>query len=259
MKRIVLYIIPILLLAACQEQTIDRFESESSLYFYEGASNSKGAAQGAEGTYSFFLFGSRQSDNVWLDVLLTGAPASTDRPITIRQTNADADGAAVAGRDFEAFDSPVMAQALVMPAGATSAAIPLMLKRTTAMDTEEFVLELEIAPNASFTAGIEERQTFALTITAMAARPAMWGEATQTSNGYVNAFGAWGQEKMRFLIDNVGYTNFEESLDGYQSHITDLKRYWNMKAREALAKHYADGNPTLFEPDDITEVTFPQL
>lgn len=259
MKKILLYIAPILLLASCNEQTIETFESEASLYFYQGTSNSKGAAQSREATYSFFLFGSRQSDNVWLDVLLTGAPASHDRPISIRQTNADAEGAAVAGRDFEAFDSPTMVEVLVMPAGATSVAIPLMLRRTTAMESEEFVLELEITPNADFTAGIEERQTFSLTITAMAARPATWAASDDTSptginNGYRRVFGNWGQEKMRFLIDNVGYGDFEDPLTNI-----DLQRFWNLKAREALENYYAAGAPTLFETDGITEVTFPQV
>ncbi len=242
------------LFTACEEQILNKFEDASSLYFFNGASNNRGDIQRDSVNYSFFLAGSRTVDTVWLDVRLTGSLSDAARPIPIVQTNGDGEKAAVAGRDYVGFDDPEINRMLVMPANATSASIPVVVLRTAAMETDEFRLDLEITSNEYFVVGIDKQQTYTIKITAMASQPAMWENNAQ--NGYFQTFGTWGQEKMRFIIDYTGYSAFEETLTG--TAYTDIRRFLNMKVRKALEDYVAENGP-LYEADDLTEVTFPQM
>ncbi len=242
-----------LLLTACEEQILNKFEAAPSLWFYRGANNSKGAIQRDSVNYSFFLAGSKTVDTVWVEVRLTGALSDQARPLPIVQTNQEGVNPAVAGIHYEAFDHPDIAPKMVMPANKTSVAVPIVVKRTPQMDDTEFRLDLAIATNDYFTYGLEGMQTYTVKITAVASQPAMWENLS--TNGYFVTFGAWGQEKMRFLIDYVGYTRFDETLTG--NNLLDIRRFYNLKARQAMAD-YLLTHPALFEANN-TEVTFPQM
>ncbi|MDR1719531.1 MAG: DUF4843 domain-containing protein [Dysgonamonadaceae bacterium] len=242
-----------LLLTACEEQVVNKFDDAPSLFFYRGENNAKGSIQRDSVNYSFFLAGSRTVDTVWVDVRLTGSLSPQERPLPIVQTNAGEENAAVAGRDYEAFDTPAAMAAMVMPANSIFAAVPIIVKRTDLMNSTEYRLDLAITSNEYFVAGFDGRQAYTIKITAMASQPAMWENTT--SNGYFQTFGAWGQEKMRFIIDYVGYADFDQTLTG--TTYTDIRRFYNMKARRALTDYLLTHDP-LFEADG-TEVVFPLL
>ncbi len=239
-----------LLLTACEEQTLNKFEASPSLWFYRGSSNIKGQAQRDSVNYSFFLAGSKTVDTVWLDVRLTGPLADYDRPLAIEQTNQDGVNAAVAGRDYEAFDSPDLAAKMVMPANSVSVAIPIVVKRTAQMNDTEYRLDLALGTNDYFVTGLVDMQTYTIKLTAMASQPANWN--TTLNNGYTRAFGPWGQEKMRFLIDHIGYTDFDDTLSDI-----DLQYFYNLKARNAMTEYLLTHSP--LKEADGTEVTFPRL
>ncbi|MDR0766382.1 MAG: DUF4843 domain-containing protein [Odoribacteraceae bacterium] len=239
-------IIAIVLLAACGNQAIDIFDAPASLYFFRGDRNSAGQPQRDSINYSFFLAGgSAVEDTLWLEARLTGLPLPVARPFALVQTNVADSAAAVAGRHYVSFDDPALAAGVNMPADATSAIMPLIVKRTTDMDTASYRLVIAIDPGEHFAAGIINRDTLVIHITAMAVKPAAWDRY------YDLAFGTWGQEKMRFLIDHVGYTAFDESLLN-----NDMRIFLNLKARAKLAEYEAVNGP-LYELDGITQVTFP--
>ena len=104
---------------------------------------------------------------------------------------------------------------------------------------------MEILPNEYFIQGIKDRVVYVLKITGKATKPANW----DSPNSYLATFGEWGQEKMRFIIDYVGYNTFDETL------ITDYRYYLQLKAREKLAEYEAVKGP-IYEADG-TRVTFP--
>lgn len=241
------FMIFVLALVACKEKEIETFEDESSLFFFRNIynTNSKDVLQHDSTSYSFFLGGSIQMDTIWLDVLLTGTPASMDRPFLIVQSNAGESGAAIAGVHYVAFDNSYVASQMVMPANQVVATIPIIMTRTSEMDTEEFRLDLEIMPNAYFVQGIKDRTKYTVKITAKATKPANW----DAPNNYKATFGEWGQEKMRFIIEYVGYNTFDEVL------ITDYRYYLQLKAREKLAEYEATNGP-IYEADG-TRVEFP--
>jgi hypothetical protein len=236
-----------LTLAACQEKLVNTFEDESSLFFFRGSSNSKGVPQVDSISYSFFLAeSSATEDTVWVDVRLTGLPVNTDRPIPIVQTNDGQPGAAAAGIHYIAFDDPEVASMMVMPANKVSVALPVVVKRTAEMNTAEFRLDMAITTNDFFVEGIKGRTVYTVKITAMAVKPALWDVA----NSYLSIFGPWGQEKMKFIIDYVEFSDFDQVLT------TDYRVYLALKAKAKLAE-YEQAHGPLYEADGITRVTFP--
>ena len=237
MKYGFFFFISVLAFVACQENEISTFDNESSLFFFRDIynNNSKGTPQLDSTSYSFFLAGSIQVDTVWLDVLLTGSPSDQDRPFRIVQSNVGEPGAAVAGTHYVAFDDPEMVKRMVIPANKVSVALPVIMTRTPQMDTEEYRLDMEILPNEYFIQGIKDRVVYVLKITGKATKPANW----DSPNSYLATFGEWGQEKMRFIIDYVGYNTFDETL------ITDYRYYLQLKAREKLAEYEAVKGPIL--------------
>ena len=234
-----------LIFPGCEDKVVNQFDTEPSLFFYNGYSNLAGEEQYGGYSYSFFYAENNVTqDTLWVDIRLTGFTSDENRPINLVQFNYG-DSAAVAGKHYVAFDDPAMQKELVMPAGSRSVLIPIVVKKTEDMETNEFTLEFGLEADNFFVAGLEEQSTFTVTITAMAVKPPAWDYS------YNVAFGEWGQEKMRFLIDYVGFTDFTISLTSY-----DLYRYYNLKARAALEEYEAENGP-IYESDGVTKVIFP--
>ncbi len=234
-------------ISSCQEKIVNKFEGESSLFFFRGASNSKGAPQTDSVFYSFFLTESNKNeDTVWVDIMLTGLPSVTDRVLPVVQTNTAEAGAAQAGIHYVAFDDPSYSKYLILPANRVSVALPVIVKRTPEMLTSEFRLDMEITTNEHFIAGIKDRTNYSVKITAMAVKPALWDVA----NSYLSIFGPWGQAKMKFIIDYVEYSDFDQVLT------SDYRIYLALKAKAKLAE-YESANGPLYEADGVTRVTFP--
>ncbi|MCK9304352.1 MAG: DUF4843 domain-containing protein [Bacteroidales bacterium] len=234
-------------ISSCQEKIVNKFEGESSLFFFRGSSNSKGAPQTDSVFYSFFLTEStKNEDTVWVDIMLTGLPSESDRVIPVVQTSAAEAGAAQAGVHYVAFDDPAFAKYLVLPANRVSVAFPVIVKRTPEMESSEFRLDMELTSNDHFIAGIKDRTKYSVKITAMAVKPALW----DVLNSYLSIFGPWGQAKMKFIIDYVEYSDFDQVLT------SDYRIYLALKAKAKLAE-YEKANGPLYEADGVTRVTFP--
>ena len=240
-----------ILLGACEEKVVDQIEDASTLYFYRNmyTANNMGIIQYDSIDYSFFLAGSIQETEIWLQVNLTGNISTEEREFSIVQTNVNEVGAAVAGTHYIAFDDERMKPYMSLPANATSTMIPIILTRTGTMDDNSFKLALAIEPNENFVEGIKEgnigSQSFIINVTAEVMQPVTW------DRNYDYTFGTWGEEKMKFLIDHVGFSDFEIDMSNLEA-----RYYWNLKAKTALAEYEAEYGP-LYEADNITRVTFP--
>jgi hypothetical protein len=235
-----------LIFSGCEEQIVNQFDTESSLFFYNGNYNLAGEDQVESYSYSFFYTGSTVTqDTVWVDIRLTGFPSDRDRDISLVQFNADSTDAAIAGTHYVAFDDPTMKEKLIMPANNISVLIPIIINKTEDMETNEFTLDFGFEANDYFVDGLEELSTFTVTMTAMAVKPPAWDYY------YDLAFGEWGQAKMKFLIDYVKLTDFAISMDD-----SDLRKYYNMKSR-ALLEEYEEEYGPIYENDGVTKVIFP--
>ncbi len=240
-----------ILMISCDEKVVEKFDDDASLYFYRDmyTANNMGIVQYDSIDYSFFLAGSAQEAEIWLQVNLTGNVADVARSFSIEQTNVGETGAAVAGTHYVSFDDPRMAEYLTLPAQATSTMVPIILTRTASMDENSFRLVVALKPNDHFVEGIKQgtkgQQSFIINVTAEAIKPLTW------DRNYDYAFGDWGKVKMGFLIDHVGFSDFETDMSNLEA-----RYYWNLKAKSALAE-YESEHGELYEEDGVTKVTFP--
>ncbi|MDR1274576.1 MAG: DUF4843 domain-containing protein [Odoribacteraceae bacterium] len=236
-NRIIIYSILLLALTACEEKIVNQFDDAPSLFFNR---TNYMNAQNDSTSYSFFLApGGTTVDTVWLDVRLSGLPTGQDRPLPLVQLNAGDSMAAVVGTHYALPASPVM------PALAVSTRVPVAVKRVSEMDTSEFRLIVGFTASEHFVAGVKEQATYLVKISAMAVKPVGWDD-------YYNAtFGQWTQGKMRFLIDYLNYTDFDQSLVD-----TNTSMYLRLKVNALLAAYEEEHGP-LYEADGITRVIFP--
>ena len=63
-----------MLITGCEEKVVEKFDDNASLYFYRDmyTANNQGVLQYDSIDYSFFLAGSAQETEIWLQVELTG-------------------------------------------------------------------------------------------------------------------------------------------------------------------------------------------
>ena len=239
MNRIIKYIIAcpalLMMLGGCNEQEAALYSDEPKISFTRG---DNGYGQQDSVTQSFFLLPSDQlRDTVWVELSLEGTSSATPRTIKIEQTNIGKAGAAEAGKHYVAFDDPSLKEAMQLPANAVSVNIPVILLLDNSLYNEKVAIEMTVAENENFKPGIEENRNFKVTTTAMAEEPSTWS----TWQYY---FGEWGSVKMKFIIDYVGFSNFEESPE------TAYRSYLQSKAIKQLEEYNATHDQPLCEDVD---------
>ena len=241
MNRIIKYMMAcpalsmLMMLGGCNEQEAALYSDEPKISFTRG---DNGYGQQDSISQTFFLLPSEQSrDTVWVELSLEGMPAAAPRTIKIEQTNAGKAGAAEAGKHYVAFDDPSIAEAMQLPANAVSVNIPIILLLDNSLYNEKVAIEMTVAENENFKPGIEENRNFKVTTTAMAEEPSTW-----TTWQYY--FGTWGSVKMKFIIDYVGFSSFEERPE------TAYCDYLQAKAFEKLEEYNATHDQPLCEDVD---------
>lgn len=236
------YIISLLVLplihAGCQEKVVEKYNDSDCLYFENATWGQKDSI-----SHSFFIL--RESvvrDTVLVQVNTMGFASDKDRPIKLVQTNRDEEGAAIPGVHYVPFDDPEMQKNLVVKAGQAKVMVPVIFLRDPSMKKGEVRLWIGIEENEYFKTGIEKFQTFLVKSGDVAQKPDKWGSY------WVYQFGEWGPVKMRFIIDYVGWSDFENPPD------TGMRLYLQLKAREQL-KLYNESHPgaPLCEDHDGTD------
>lgn len=214
---------------SCEKQESEKFEGDACLYFYRG---SRGTGQQDSIRHSFFLIPEGQErDTILVDVRTMGFPADFNRPVKIVQTNAGEAGAAVAGVHYIGFDDAVLKEAMIIPANAVKMNLPVIVLHDPSLNTGKVRLEMAVVENEYFKPGIDKDCRFMVSTTAMAEKPDTWETWWKTH------FGEWGVEKMTFIINYLGFSEFEETdLE------TGYKTYLRLKAWDKLSD-YNDAHP----------------
>ena len=213
MNRIIKYMMTctalslLITFGGCDEQEAALYSDEPKISFTRG---DNGYGQQDSVTQSFFLLPSDQlRDTVWVELSLEGTSSTIPRTIKIEQTNVGKVGAAEAGKHYV----------------------------DNSLYNEKVAIEMTVAKNENFKPGIEENRNFKVTTTAMAEEPSTWS----TWQYY---FGEWGSVKMKFIIDYVGFSNFEESPE------TAYRSYLQSKAIKQLEEYNATHDQPLCEDAD---------
>lgn len=238
-----LYIFLLLNIVGCKENEVLEYENDPRLYFYN---SSYGQHDSISQTF-FILPEEQMRDTVWIDVRTMGYPADDDRPFQLIQTNIGIAGAAVAGTHFIPLDGAEIKGNMTMKAGQVKANVPIIFLKDPSILTGSVRLELAIAETEYFSPGIDKWSAFVINSTAMAVKPTNWDSAWKV------AFGTWGSVKMKFIIDYVGFTDFEAGRPSDSSYYNYLKG----KARQKLFEYNADPAHEQLTEADGTIVEFP--
>jgi hypothetical protein len=196
MKRVELISVLFLLIgiAGCTQNEMLTYENDPAVYF-AGTSTVKADSL----NHSFYTLNTEiRNDTIWVQVNTMGELSAQNRPVALVQTNAGAEGAAVAGVHYVAFDDLNLKPLHYVSAGKEFADIPVVLLRDESLATGKVRLELTIAGNEYFRPGMSDKLKFTITTTDQVEKPAAW----DTKWWY--AFGkGWGLVKMRFLMSII--------------------------------------------------------
>ena len=221
----------LLICIGCQEQDMMRYEDDPAIYFANEELSAYYSVQSDSINHSFFIYGEDvTTDTVHVLIRTMGMPVDYDRPVKLVQTNAGAPDAAIAGTHYVPFDDPALADSFSIPAGEVSHFVPIVLLRDNSLKTETVRLELTLEGNEHFRQGIDEWRNFLVTTSDTAVKPKIW------DSYWRYYFGAsWGPEKMRFIIQSTGLTDFDTQPSDY-SYLNWL----GDTAKQALLEYNAD-------------------
>jgi hypothetical protein len=136
----------------------------------------------------------RQSVTVDLNVL--GFMPDRDRPVRFEQIASDnPDDDARAGVHYVAFDDRSLAEQYVVPAGATSVTLPVVLLRDPSLDTKDYTLRFRVADNGHFTSGLKGGRECTIVITGRLVEPPNWP----------GDIGVYSAAKHLWLIEQTGH------------------------------------------------------
>ncbi|MEG2278221.1 MAG: DUF4843 domain-containing protein [Odoribacter sp.] len=239
MKKTIFYYLGILwamgTLSGCEDETALEYGNDPRLYFYNDQYGQRDSI-----AHSFFVLRDDQMlDTVWLDVRTMGDVADYDRPVELVLTNVGKLDAAVPGTHFLAFDNAEVKKWMVIPTGQVKTLIPIVIKRDQSLKSSVIRFELAVGENQYFKPGIDKWSTFVITTTEMAAKPDLW------DTWWKHTFGTWGAVKMKFIVDYVGYSDFDVRVSdsGYRNYLIG-------KAKQKLLEYnLAHPNKELKEAD----------
>ena len=236
MKKIIKYILILCLFLeyGCEQHDALVYENDPRICFTRG---DRGYGQQDSVVHSFFLVPSGQDrDTVWVEMSVMGCPDPENaRSIKIVQSNAGAEGAAVAGTHYVAFDDPEIAEEMQVPVNAVKVKIPVILKRDPSLSKQRVRIEMTVEENEYFKPGIDKDKIFMVKTTAMADQPDNW-------KSWSYYFGEWGSVKMGFIVNYVGFSDFENIPDDI-----NYRYYLQLKAREKLVEYNATHEEPLCE------------
>jgi hypothetical protein len=234
-----------LLATGCTKSELTSYDQPDMIYIYKDAFNTKKDSA----TCSFAIkSNSLTADTVKISVRIMGVATNTDRvvklaPVTTLST-------AIEGTHYEFLP-------YVIKAGQYNADLPVVIKRTTDMKTQEFRLVVQVVESTAFIPGVPNSPVsgnfagasleYLIKMNDFLTKPSNWD--TQLTS----YFGTYSQVKFKFIIDNTGKTEFPLGAPPALS-IGEIQ-YYKAFVKSKLIDYVALNGPLLDEFGQV--VTFP--
>ena len=206
--------------------------------------------------YNFKTHGSVQSDTVWIAAKTAGFVKDYDRDFDLEQIQVEGALNAVPGVDDIAFDSPEGKNALVVKAGETLFKVPVIVLRSTTLQTQDVILKVRFKANENFKNGFTMMQERIISFTDRVSKPTVWDQC-----GMDDIFGPYGDMKFELMIEWSGKSWSDEFiLDNYnkdKAYLSYMAQVFqkrlekeNEERQEANQPVWAeaDGTPISFTP-----------
>lgn len=190
----------IALVASCEKSELTRYDQDDMIYVYKEAYNTKKDST----IYSFAIKSNDLLvDTVKVAVRIMGTAKDVDREVKLAPVTESTD--AIEGTHYTFLP-------YIIPAGAFSADLPVVIKRTPDMKTQTFTLLLQVVESADFKPGVPSSPVtgnfagaslqYLIRMNDYLTKPSNWD--TQL----VSVFGTYSQVKYKFVIDVTGKTEF---------------------------------------------------
>lgn len=203
--QIILPVAALFLAVSCQKENIMTWSGDDRIRFRTDLVND--TLQG----YSFLGETSTVTQHVMhIEVNVEGQVRDFPRTVTLRQV-ATGKNDAVAGTHYVAFTDAQVKDQYVIPAGAATAKIPIILIRHAALLDNEKILRVELVANEYFRLTTDGDRAFRrITFAEKPAMPDVWNIAfVSIYDASAPYFGTYGPAKHRFMIDqtNTAFDN----------------------------------------------------
>lgn len=221
MKKIYFLIMTVLLLAACQKDEIQMWESGNYVQFEEAYADSL--------TYSFFFYGNQTEIKVPLNMRLIGLPLAEDTHVSLSINQALTTAEA---------DSYQLAPEIVFRKGVLEDTSYLLLKKTTLLDTKEVRLVVDIVENEILHPGQSIYTRKVIRFSSLVSQPLWWDDVVEGS-----LLGEYTEKKFRLFMEVTGVGDLTDYSESERwSLARKFKYYLIEKFDEGTPVKEADGS-----------------
>jgi hypothetical protein len=249
MAKYIKYILfPVLfgcLVTSCKKSELTSYTQPDMIYFYKNYYNTDKDST----VYSFAIKPDALTvDTVKIPLRIMGVATTHDRSVNIQIV---ADSSTALAEQYSVLPT-------IVKAGEYTTNVPLLVKRTPALKTNDVRVLLEIGASDDFLPGIYNSAASAsigggslrypVRINDFLTKPSNW------DSFIASYFGAYSQVKYKLVIDVTGRTQF--LISGDDAVTTSQMTYFKIKCRNYLADLNA-ANGTKLKDETGTEITFP--
>ena len=241
MKNILLLAILVIMIA-CQQESPDAWSGEDRINFVQNGSSASAIAADTMTIYTFvFEPEAVTTHTIWVGVKIMGKAHDYPRAVRLKQVPSHGRDA-VAGVHYVGFDNTEVKEQYIIPAGAVTAQLPIILKRDQ-LGSEEFQLRIVFEENDYFQLGYNHLSHRTIAVSDRLSKPENWN--TTIAN---YAFGTYSQEKHQFMFDATGlsidYDYIQAILDTNDaSYMWYLQDWFSEKLEEENIRLESENKP----------------
>lgn len=165
-----------------------------------------------------FVYGpsNKSVDTVWVKVETIGRLSEANRDITFEQIQTNGTNA-VPGTHYVAFDDPAVKSHYIVPGGASTVNVPVILKRDVTLKNTSVELCFRIVKNDYFKVNNPSRNRFTIIFSDKLSKPTNWGYFAKYH------FKVYGFVKHQFMIEQTGFKwddDYLYNVMGFTSSLT---------------------------------------
>ena len=235
--------------AGCKPESPTMFAQQPTLYF--GAPNIYNTTYSSGTQFSFGTYPHRTVDTFLVPVSVLGAPSPKDREFSVLTLDS-AGSNAVEGKDYQLLPP------YVLPANATTVNVPVVLFRSSALDSTALNFYLRIAANGNFAAPNTSQGIYGIQVSYLQ-KPSTWDLYLNGVKGWaVNSpnFGTWTKTKYKLILDALYNPVADTSVAAFPANYLQpppiYAQYLQIVKNYILTNYpgnYSGAGPTLRDPD----------
>ena len=233
-------LVTIIFVVGCKQDLPTVFNETDGIYFNSPSDSF---------SYTFAKYPNRNVDTIKLPVMILGNTSANDREIAVDVVS----GSGLTAKEGVHFK---LLSPYKMPANKVLTELPVVVYRTSDLDSISAAFQLQLKPNNNFSSGITSKTSLKVKLGYLQ-KPATWGEIGGIQwAGFSGNFGTWTKTKYKLILDAlydpVGDSTITEfpyarlnAPSAYVQYLQMVKNY----IRTKYPGNYSGTGATLRDPD----------